>query len=403
MSHGGYHGTQIMGGKITQLGDEFKDSQGNIKPDFNVTGDRESGFRVEASPNMARLPNIPDQLFTPDMRLQNLINQKDVLKLQASPNRPGMNVYQDAMQNFRTTNDANMSAYADRFPLTQFMMTAPEKIASKTMLGNVISSIGNRYNQAKDFAGGLFPGDNTMLNKMAGDFAALPGKFKKDAGQMISDFQNLTPDLDEGVSTVRDFLGIKKNNATDIVETALGAETLDQGSNAGEEQFYGGRSPMDEMFANSGIASQLFGKQYREEDMRGKGVPFSDVEKGLDEVRESGSNLGKTVNEMLDEILRQQNLEGAFNTRNQIDLNNQFDVAELNKKQQKYINQPTTQTKIQKGDKEEAGGFTPVQLFEQLQKYDKKPGLLFNKNPSRVDFDEDIKPLFPTRYPTVVS
>ena len=37
MPHGGYHGTQVIGGKITQLGDEFKDSQGNIKPQFNVT------------------------------------------------------------------------------------------------------------------------------------------------------------------------------------------------------------------------------------------------------------------------------------------------------------------------------------------------------------------------------
>ena len=37
MSHGGYHGTIKIGDKITQLGDEFKDSQGDIKPQFNVT------------------------------------------------------------------------------------------------------------------------------------------------------------------------------------------------------------------------------------------------------------------------------------------------------------------------------------------------------------------------------
>ena len=197
---------------------------------YNPSNPGDTSNKVEPDRSPAQLPNIPDNLVTNEMRLQNLIDNKDIYKNQASQERPGMNVYQDMMQDFRTSTPEAMQTYADRFPLTQFMMTAPEKIARSTMLGNVISSIGGGFNKAKDFASGLFPGDNTMLSNMAGDFAALPSKFKKDAGQMISDFRNLTPDLDQGVSAFRDFLGVKKNNATDIAETALGEETLDQGS-----------------------------------------------------------------------------------------------------------------------------------------------------------------------------
>lgn len=189
---------------------------------YNPQNPRDVSDRVEPLRAPAQLPNIPDNLVTNEMRLQNLIDNKDIYKNQPSPTRPGMNVYQDQMQDFRTSTPEAMQTYADRFPLTQFMMTAPEKIARSTMLGNVISSIGGGFNKAKNFVGGLFPGDNTMLNNMAGDFAALPSKFKKDADQMTSDFQNLTPDLDKGVSAFRDFFGVKKNNATDIAETALG-------------------------------------------------------------------------------------------------------------------------------------------------------------------------------------
>ena len=274
---------------------------------YNPENPRDVSDRVNSFEDRGRLPNIPDNLITNEMRLENLVDNKDYFKNQPSPTRPGMNVYQDRMQDFRTSSPEAMQTYADRFPLTQFMMTAPEKIARSTMLGNVISSIGEGFNKAKNFAGGLFPGDNTMLNNMAGDFAALPSKFKKDAGQMISDFQNLTPDLDKGVSAFRDFLGVKKNNATDIAETALGDETLDQESNA-EEQFYGGRSPMDEMFANSGIASQLFGKQYREEDMRGFGNNVAKVNQSLDQLQKQQENFGSNINAALDAVLKRQGI-----------------------------------------------------------------------------------------------
>ena len=274
---------------------------------YNPQNPRDVSDRVEPLRAPAQLPNIPDNLVTNEMRLQNLIDNKDIYKNQPSPTRPGMNVYQDQIQDFRTSTPEAMQTYADRFPFAQFMMTAPEKIARSTMLGNVISSIGEGFNKAKNFAGGLFPGDNTMLNNMAGDFAALPSKFKKDAGQMISDFQNLTPDLDKGVSAFRDFLGVKKNNATDIAETALGDETLDQESNA-EEQFYGGRSPMDEMFANTGIASQLFGRQYMKEDMRGFGNNVAKVNQSLDQLQNQQENFGSNINAALDAVLKRQGI-----------------------------------------------------------------------------------------------
>lgn len=275
---------------------------------YNPSNPSDTSNKVEPDRSPAQLPNIPDNLVTNEMRLQNIIDNKDIYKNQPSPTRPGMNVYQDQMQDFRTSTPEAMQTYADRFPLTQFMMTAPEKIASSTLLGNVISSIGGGFNKAKNFASGLFPGDNTMLNNMAGDFAALPSKFKKDAGQMISDFQNLTPDLDKGVSAFRDYFGIKKNNATDIAETALGDETLDQGSNAGEEQFYGGRSPLDEMFANTGIASQLFGRQYMKEDMRGSGNNVARVNESLDQLQKQQENFGKNINSAMDVILKRQGI-----------------------------------------------------------------------------------------------
>jgi len=191
---------------------------------YNPSNPGDTSNKVEPDRSPAQLPNIPDNLITNEMRLQNLIDNKDIYKNQASQERPGMNVYQDMMQDFRTSTPEAMQTYADRFPLTQFMMTAPEKIARSTMLGNVISSIGGGFNKAKDFASGLFPGDNTMLNDMAGDFAGLRN-IKKDLGTMAKEVpQILLQDMDKGVGEFRDFFGVKKNNATDIVETALGEE-----------------------------------------------------------------------------------------------------------------------------------------------------------------------------------
>ena len=140
---------------------------------------------------------------------------------------------------------------------------------------------------------------------------------------------------------------------------------------------------MDEMFANTGIASQLFGKQYREEDMRGKGDNFSNLQKGLDRVSESQSNLDVNVNKALDEVLRQQNLEGAFNTRNQIDPNNQFDVAELTKKQKDFMRNPMQSLDFQSRDS----------LYNKVKQLEDKGFLGFGAQEptTREEFEQFIK------------
>ena len=102
------------------------------------------------------------------------------------------------------------------------MTEAPKKIAQSTMLGNILSSIQSGASQAKDFVGGLFPGDNTALNNLFQDFASIPAGIKKDASQMFKDLQ-------PGVNEVRKELGVKKQTANDIVETPiLSSEILEE-------------------------------------------------------------------------------------------------------------------------------------------------------------------------------
>ena len=220
MSHGGYHGTIKIGDKITQLGDEFKDSQGDIKPQFNVTGDRDSGFNVSMAQETFN-PRAREAMYAgPDDILQNIIDRKDVLKLQASPDRPGMNVFQDLIQDFRTSSPTNMAAYAQRFPMQQFMMEGPKAIAQNTLLGNIISAIGGGKNKVGEFASGLFPqgfmpGLGDEVDRFMTQLAAAPGGFKKDFVKMF------TKDDEPTKANLRENFDIKKNTAEDIVEGSL--------------------------------------------------------------------------------------------------------------------------------------------------------------------------------------
>ena len=261
MSHNGYHGTQIIGGKITQLGDEFKDSQGNIKPQFNVAGDKDSGFNVSMAQETFN-PRSREAMYAgPDDLLQNIIDRKDVLKLQASPDRPGMNVFQDLIQDFRTSSPTNMAAYAQRFPLTQFMMEGPKKIAQNTLLGNIFSAMGG----AKDFASGLFPqgfmpGLGAEVDRFTTQLAAAPGEFKEDFVKMF------TKDDEPTKANLREDFGIKKNTSEDIVEGSLFKDTEVQ-TNVPftNEPFYGGRSPSDDFAASlttPGSSNLNLGRQF---------------------------------------------------------------------------------------------------------------------------------------------
>ena len=52
---------------------------------------------------------------------------------------------------------------------------------------------------------------------------------------------------------------------------------------------------MDEMFANTGIASQLFGRQYMKEDMRGFGNNVAKVNQSLDQLQNQQENFGSNI------------------------------------------------------------------------------------------------------------
>jgi hypothetical protein len=220
MPHGGYHGTIIRNNKITQLGDEFKDSQGNIKPQFNVTGDKDSGFNVSMAQETFN-PRAREAMYAgPDDILQNIIDRKDVLKLQQSPDRPGMNLYQDLIQDFRTSSPTNMAAYGQRFPMQQFMMEGPKSIAQNTLLGGIISAIGGGKDKIGEFASGLFPqgfmpGLGAEFEKLGSQLAAAPGNFKKELVKMF------TKDDEPTKASLREDFNIKKNTAEDIVEGSL--------------------------------------------------------------------------------------------------------------------------------------------------------------------------------------
>jgi|9_EtaG_2_1085328.scaffolds.fasta_scaffold19245_2 hypothetical protein len=131
------------------------------------------------------------------------------------------NLYQQQIQDFISASPVNMQVYADSglkgAGFNKFMTTFPEAVANNSLLGNVISGITSGAGQAKDFVGGLFPGDSTDLQNLVDDFASVPGGFTKDLGNMLG----INKDLQPGVGEVREELGVKKQTANDIVETNI--------------------------------------------------------------------------------------------------------------------------------------------------------------------------------------
>jgi hypothetical protein len=186
-------------------------------------GPRQYEREFTPSPSPVDISGFPSPADQANFQLQNLVQNKDYLQQFPSTQTPGTNLYQEGIANFINTSPLNREIYKDTFPIggafNLFMTEVPEKIAQSTMLGNILSSIQSGASQAKDFVGGLFPGDNTDLNNLFQDFASIPAGIKKDASQMLKD---LTP----GVSEVREELGVKKQDATDIVETAFSDETM---------------------------------------------------------------------------------------------------------------------------------------------------------------------------------
>ena len=247
MPHGGYHGTQVIGGKITQLGDEFKDSAGNIKPQFSVTGDKDTGFNVSMAKETFN-PRAREAMYaSPDDILQNIIDRKDVLKLQASPDRPGMNVYQDTIQDFRTSSPVNAAAYEQRFPLTAGLENI---ISSGGIFGTLARAAFDQGKEtASNLAGGLFPGAGDTFRGIAEDFAAAPGGFAEDFKTMVG-LKDDNPIKGE----VREVLGVKKNTSEDIIESSdvFNMATEDRNPGIADANLLGG-TPIVEAQVKSGI------------------------------------------------------------------------------------------------------------------------------------------------------
>lgn len=117
---------------------------------YNPENPRDVSNRVEPLRAPAQLPNIPDNLVTNKMRLQNIVDNKDIYKNLPSQERPGMNVYQDMMQDFRTSTPEAMQTYADRFPLAQFAMKMGPMIAGAAT--GIPFGLMDLYEKSKDKA-----------------------------------------------------------------------------------------------------------------------------------------------------------------------------------------------------------------------------------------------------------
>ena len=215
MPHGGYHGTIKMGGNTIQQGSQ--DNSGN----YQIRGGIDDNSRLDKNPpknvQPAQLPNIPDNLITNEMRLQNIIDNKDIFKNQPSLTRPGMNVYQDKMQDFRTSTPEAMQTYANRFPLTQFAMTGLPKIATSMVpFGNVFSAIADSYQSGK---GRIQGGVASVYDQLSGTFEGIRSLLPTSLGG-----ENVPGEPSEFVA--KKFVNESKKDDPDIFESNTSTDTL---------------------------------------------------------------------------------------------------------------------------------------------------------------------------------
>ena len=129
---------------------------------------------------------------------------------------PGLTEYSNAMQNFKTGSPEEQAAFKQRFPnpVAKVMGGVMDYIKNASLFGKAMD--------AADYVGGLFSGDGKIANVTD---AVVQGARDAggDLGTMMQDIpQIITQDMDKGVNAFRNYLGVKKNNATDIAETALG-------------------------------------------------------------------------------------------------------------------------------------------------------------------------------------
>ena len=176
---------------------------------YSMSGNIHSNDPVKRVRNEPFIPGPSSP--APEDQLQFLIDNKNKLTGIQGVN-PELNAYQEAIQNFRTSDPMNMAAYADRFPLTNFMMTAPNKIAENTLFGQVLSAMNTGKDKAKEFASGLFP--QGFMPGLGQTFSDI----KEDAKNVIP---AVTKDLNTFTGLFRNITNTKKNTAEDIAPGVL--------------------------------------------------------------------------------------------------------------------------------------------------------------------------------------
>ena len=255
----------------------------------------------------------------------------------------GRNKYQRDMNTMRTSSPESMQAYAQKFPLTQFAMDMSPTVMGAIMgipLGAIERGIENTkkgYNFGKRGLGLGLDSLKTGIDKGMGaaerGLNSLTGKAEdaidifQDAiakregdntftvqsrpgpgggASFREDFLIDTPSSEESLN---DFFGYYTDPATrKEFEQLKGLQSLDP-------QFYGGRSPTDDMYPRN----------------------FNTIEG-------DPAALGRQYNQM------DKDNQLNFNTQNQVDPNNQFDVAELTPKQIDFMRNPMQSLDFQSRD-----------------------------------------------------
>ena len=116
---------------------------------------------------------------TPAEVLQSIVDVKDRTK--NIPGIGGLNKYQNLLQDFRTSNPANMAAYAKRFPVAQFAMTALPRVIPG--IGSLQTLVQEVFKKGKSKVGDKFSG--IMNTDVMKDLAAAPGGFFNDLKTML--------------------------------------------------------------------------------------------------------------------------------------------------------------------------------------------------------------------------
>ena len=175
---------------------------------------------------------------------------------------PGLTEYSNAMQNFKTGSPEEQAAMAIRFPnpVAKVMGGVMDYIRNASLFGKAMD--------AADYVGGLFSGDGKIANVTD---AIVQGA--RDAGgdltTMVSDltpkdvktmYRDLTPDMDKGVNAFRNFLGVEKNNATDIAETALGEVPM--ADNRVQSMAEADLAKLNSMINQTGVTSDDYNQMY---------------------------------------------------------------------------------------------------------------------------------------------